>query len=398
MKKIALAILSLGLLVSGCSAGADKDEKVAEKSGKAKEQSVVPKYAISDEYYKTTIPFDGGNARGLVVQGLNSRLDIDEFETGLMRIAKESFNTKDNFLKGGSALDTQVIQMLVKRKRTDAEQKELEDKLKKDAVKFPNIGLNPALGTGSESLEVKNKKNPIYISNILEHDYYVKKGDNSEERVGMVVGLAMNSVQYFNEEHGYPREAAIPDEKMLAEGKKMAQEILKVIHQKQPDTKNIPITFAIYRQAPKSSLVPGNFVSYANVEKGSETVEDWKQINEKYYLFPSEQAKTDNKREDLARVSNFKAKLSDYFQGDYTAVIGTGMYSDDELREMKLDIPVQFNGKAEIIGFTQYVAGLVMEYFPNYMKVQVTIKSVERPEAIIIREAKQDEPLVKILD
>ncbi|MCQ6336145.1 MULTISPECIES: CamS family sex pheromone protein [Bacillus cereus group] len=398
MKKIALAILSLGLLVSGCSAGADKDEKVAEKSGKAKEQSVVPKYAISDEYYKTTIPFDGGNARGLVVQGLNSRLDIDEFETGLMRIAKESFNTKDNFLKGGSALDTQVIQMLVKRKRTDAEQKELEDKLKKDAVKFPNIGLNPALGTGSESLEVKNKKNPIYISNILEHDYYVKKGDNGEERVGMVVGLAMNSVQYFNEEHGYPREAAIPDEKMLAEGKKMAQEILKVIHQKQSDTKNIPITFAIYRQTPKSSLVPGNFVSYANVEKGSETVEDWKQINEKYYLFPSEQAKTDNKREDLARVSNFKAKLSDYFQGDYTAVIGTGMYRDDELREMKLDIPVQFNGKAEIIGFTQYVAGLVMEYFPNYMKVQVTIKSVERPEAIIIREAKQDEPLVKILD
>lgn len=392
MKKIALAVLSLGLLVSGCSAGADKDEKVAEKSGKAKEQSVVPKYAISDEYYKTTIPFDGGNARGLVVQGLNSRLDIDEFETGLMRIAKESFSTKDNFLKGGKALDTQTIQMLVKRKRTDAEQKELEDKLKKDAVKFPNIGLNPALGTGSESLEVKNKKNPIYISNILEHDYYVKKGDNGEERVGMVVGLAMNSVQYFNEEHGYPREAAIPDEKMLAEGKKMAQEILKVIHQKEPETKNIPITFAIYRQAPKSSLVPGNFVSYANAEKGSETVEDWKQINEKYYLFPSEQAKTDNKREDLARVSNFKAKLSDYFQGDYTAVIGTGMYRDDELREMKLDIPVQFNGKAEIVGFTQYVAGLVMEYFPNYMKVQVTIKSVERPEAIIIREAKQDEP------
>ncbi|PGA96450.1 CamS family sex pheromone protein [Bacillus toyonensis] len=398
MKKIALAVLSLGLLVSGCSAGADKDEKVAEKSGKAKEQAVVPKYAISDEYYKTTVPFDAGSARGLVVQGLNNRLDIDEFETGLMRIAKESFNTKDYFFKGGSTLDDQTVKMLVKRKRTDAEQKELESKLKKDAVEFPNIGLNPALDEGSESLEVKNKKNPIYISNILEHNYYVKKGDKDVELGGIVVGLAMNSVQYFNEEHGYPREAKIEDEKMLAEGKKMAQEILKVMHQKKPDTKNVPITFAIYRQSPKSALVPGNFVSYANVEKGSETVEDWKQINEKYYLFPSEQAKTDNKREDFARVSNFKAKLSDYFQGDYSAVIGTGMYRDEELKEMKLDIPVQFNGKAEIIGFTQYVAGLVMEYFPNYMRVQVTIKSVERPEAIIIREAKQDEPLVKILD
>ncbi|MDD8002714.1 CamS family sex pheromone protein [Bacillus cereus] len=400
MKKIALAVLSLGLLVSGCSAGADKDEKVVEKSGKAKEQVIVPNYSISDEYYKTTIPFEGGNARGLVVQGVSNRLDIDEFETGLMRIAKESFSTKEHFFKGGDVLDAQTIQMLVKRKRTDAEQKELEDKLKKDAVKFPNIGLNPALGEGSGSLEEKNKKNPIYISNILEHDYYVKKDEKDEkgELQGIVVGLAMNSVHYYEEEHGYPREAKIEQEKMLAEGKKMAQEILKVMHEKKSEAKNVPITFAIYRQAPKSSLVPGNFVSYANVEKGSETVEDWKQINEKYYLFPSEQAKTDNKREDLARVSNFKAKLSDYFQGDYTAVIGTGMYRDDELREIKLDIPVQFNGKAEIIGFTQYVAGLVMEYFPNYMKVQVTIKSVERPEAIIIREAKQDEPYVKILD
>jgi len=398
MKKIALAVLSLSLLVSGCSMGSNKDEKAVEKSGKAKEQAVIPKYSISDEYYKTTVQFDPGKARGLVVQGLNSRLDVDEFETGLMRIAKESFSTKDYFFKGGKFLEAQDIQMLVKRKRTDAEQKELEDKLKKDAVKFPNIGLNPALSEGSESLEVKNKKHPMYISNILEHDYYVQKGGNDNEPDGIVVGLAMNSVQYYEEEHGYPREAAIPDVKMLAEGKRMAQEILKFMHQKDAATKNVPITFAIYRQSPKSSLVPGNFVSYAKVEKGSETVEDWKPINEKYYLFPSEQAKSDNKREDLARVSNFKAKLSEYFQGDYTAVIGTGMYRDDELREMKLDIPVQFNGKAEVIGFTQYVAGLVMEYFPNYMKVQVTIKSVERPEAIIIREAKQDEPFVKILD
>lgn len=158
MKKIALAVLSLSLLVSGCSIGSNKDEKTVEKSGKAKEQAVIPKYSISDEYYKTTVPFNAGSARGLVVQGLNSRLDVDEFETGLMRIAKESFSTKDYFFKGGDVLDTQSVQMLVKRKRTDAEQKELEDKLKKDAVKFPNVGLNPALSEGSESLEVKNKK------------------------------------------------------------------------------------------------------------------------------------------------------------------------------------------------------------------------------------------------
>ncbi len=76
-----------------------KMKKWLRNRGKAKEQAIVPNYSISDEYYKTTIPFEGGNARGLVVQGVSNRLDIDEFETGLMRIAKESFSTKDNVLK-----------------------------------------------------------------------------------------------------------------------------------------------------------------------------------------------------------------------------------------------------------------------------------------------------------
>ncbi len=47
----------------------------------------------------------------------------------------------------------------------------------------------------------------------------MNKGEKNE-RSGIVVGLAMNSVHYYEEEHGYPREAAISNEKMLAEGKK----------------------------------------------------------------------------------------------------------------------------------------------------------------------------------
>ncbi|WP_426980408.1 CamS family sex pheromone protein [Bacillus pseudomycoides] len=397
MKKIALAVLSLGLLLSGCSTGIKKEEKVVEKSGKSKEQAIVPKYSISDEYYKTVFPFDPASARGLVVQGLNSRLDIDEFETGLMRIAKESFSTKNYLFQGGKYLDKETVQMLVKRKRTDAEQKELEEKLKKDAVKFPNIGLNPALQEGSESLEVRNKKTPMYLSNILEHDYYVPKDDKEVELGGVVIGLAMNSIHYYTEEHGYPREVEISEKEMLEKAKPMAQEILTLLQKKDPKLKSVPITFAIYRQGPKSTLVPGRFVSYTQVDKGSEKIGDWKEINEKYYLFPSKEV-DEAHRDDAAIVKNFTAKLSEYFKNDYTAVIGTGFYKDDQLKEMKLEIPVQFNGKAEVIGFTQFVAGQVMQYFPNYVKVQVTIKSVERPEAIIIREEKQDEPFVKILD
>lgn len=391
MKKVILAALSLGLLLSGCSIGPKKEEKIVEK-GNSKEKSIISKYSISDEYYKTAVPFVKGSARGLVVQGLNSRLDVDEFETGLMRIAKESYSTKDYIFQGGKYLDKETIQALIGRKRTPEQQSNYEKTMKK---KLPN-GLNPALPPGeSESLQARNEKSPIYLAQILEQDYLKIKGDNQAELGGVVIGLAMNSVHYFNEEHGYPREQKIDDAKLLEEGKKMAQEILPLLRKKD-ELKNVPITFAIYRQEAKSSLVSGSFLSYAPVDKGDDKVNDWKSLDEKYYLFPSNESERDY-RDDATSVKNFNANLAKYFTGDYTAVVGRGFYKDGQLKEMKLEIPVQFSGKAEVIGFTQYVAGAVMD-FPNYIKVQVTIKSVERPEAIIIRDVKQDKPFVQVLD
>ena len=394
MKKVILTVLSLGLLLSGCSTSLKKEDKVVDKTGNSKNQAVVPKYAISDDFYKTAVTSsDAGSARGLVAQGLNTRLDVDEFETGLMRIAKESFSTKDYVLQSGKYLDKDTVQALLGRKRTPEAQADLEKVAKK---KLPN-GLNPALPAGeSETLTARNEKSPLYLASILEQDYLKVKDNNQAELGGVVIGLAMNSVNYYAEEHGYPREQKIDDKKLLEEGQKMAQDILPILQQKD-ELKNVPITFAIYRQEAKSSLVPGSYLSYATVDKGSNKVDNWKAIDEKYYLFPSNAADTDY-RDDATIVKNFNKKLSDHFQGEYTAVVGRGFYKDGQLKEMKLEIPVQFSGKAEVIGFTQYVAGAIMEYFPNYVKVQVTIKSVERSEAIIIRDVKQDNPFVQILD
>lgn len=392
MKKLTLLIASLWLLLSGCSPGFQKDEKIVKDTSDSKESAVVPKYSISDEYYKTLIPFQKGAARGLVVQGLNSRLDMDEFETGLMRIAQKTFSTKDYLFQEGQYLDKRTAQLLVERKRTDAQQAELEKKLNK---KVPNIGLNPVLEENAAgTAEEKNAKSPIYISNILEHNYLVKKSDNKVELGGVVIGLAMNSVHYFNTEQGYPREQQISVEESLAQGKKMAQTVLELLRKKD-ELKNVPIIIAIYRQEAKSSLVPGNLLAYTKVDKGDETADDWESVDEKYYLFPSDEA-SKNYREDAMKVSNFRSDLSEYFPDDFTAVVGRGFYKDGQLQELKISIPVQFNGKAEIIGFTQYVTGLVMEHFPNYIKVEVNIYSVNNPEAVITRDVDQEEPVVHI--
>jgi protein involved in sex pheromone biosynthesis len=395
MKKVMLVCMSLGLLLGGCGPNFQKEDKIVQQNTKSKDSAIIPKYSISDDYYKSIIPFKAGKARGLVVQGLNSRLDIDEYETGLMRIAKESFSTKDYLFQEGQYLDKETVQQLIARKRTDAEQAEAEKKA--GGKQVPNIGLNPPFDkTAPGTLEEKNAKSPIYLSNILEHDYLIKKDDNKVELGGVVIGLAMNSVHYFNQEQGYPREYEIPKEEILAQGKAMAQTILERLR-KEKDLKDVPIIFAIYRQAAKSSLVPGNFLTYAKAGSGSTSLGDWTALDEEYYLFPSKKA-TENYREDATKVLNFKSDISEYFENDYVGVVGRGFYKDGQLRELKLDIPIKFNGKAEVIGFTQYVTGLIMEHFPSYIKVEAYINSVNKQEAVILRDVDQEKPFVHIFE
>jgi protein involved in sex pheromone biosynthesis len=70
--------------------------------------------------------------------------------------------------------------------------------------------------------------------------------------------------------------------------------------------------------------------------------------------------------------------------------------SNDQLQKLTINITIPFYGKMEVIGFTQYVTGLVMEKFPDYITVNVYISSTGQPESLIVRQAKVNEPFVHI--
>ena len=67
-------------------------------------------------------------------------------------------------------------------------------------------------------------------------------------------------------------------------------------------------------------------------------------------------------------------------------MIGRAFYAGDHLQKLSIDIPIQFYGKTEGIGFTQFVTGKVMEHFPDYISVEVNISSVSGTEALIVKE------------
>ncbi|MCM3666587.1 CamS family sex pheromone protein [Mesobacillus subterraneus] len=389
MRKLSMVALSLVLLLTACAPNFQKQEEVVQKKDDdTKEKAIIPKYKISDEYYRTIMPFEPGEARGMVVNNLNTRYDITEFETGLMRIAQNSYSTDKYVFKEGQYLDSRTVGLWLNRKFTEDQLK--EEKLKKD----DNIGLNP-LDSGKGDVHDRNKKNPIYLAHILEHNYLVQSGEKGTYQLGGVaIGLALNSVHYYQEQaYGAVYEKNIPRSVLEAEGKKIAQEVVSRLRGIK-ELKDVPITIGLFEQESRSSVVPGSFFSYAEVSQGSSNIGSWKDVKEDYILFPSEKAEKEH-RDDLTFFQNFKQDVEEYFP-NFNGVVGKGFYLDGQLQEININIPIQFYGKAEAIGFTQYATGLVMEHFPNYVSVQVSISSVMGQEALIVKKPDQDEPFVHI--
>lgn len=281
-----LSLILVATLLSGCMPTLEKNDEVVQEDDEQQETSIIPNYQIDESYYRSIIPFEPSQTRGMVVSNLRSSYDIKEFETGLMRVAKEHFSTDKYVFQEGQKLDKETISSWLKRKSSPND----------------SVGLNP-YNDEKGSIEEQNEKNPIYLAHILEHNYLVKN-DKTVKLGGIVIGLALNSVHYYQKEQwGATYETKISHEKLAAEGKKMGEEILKRLRAME-GVGDVPITIALFEQQAKNAVIPGNFFAYAHSSKGN-SLGDWKSIDEKYYLFPSSKAKQDH-REDEAKFLRFK--------------------------------------------------------------------------------------------
>ncbi|MFY4776976.1 CamS family sex pheromone protein [Metabacillus sp. RGM 3146] len=366
------------LMLSACTPNfGNQDEVVKNTETDSKQKAFIPKYNISDSYYKTILPFTPSKARGLTASRLNTRYDVSEFETGLMRIAQESFPADKYVYQEGQKIDKNVISGWL---GSELSGKELAN-AQKDK-KFVN-GLNPPQSTGTD------KKNPAYLASVMEQDYLAKKDQDTVELGGVVIGLALNSIDYSRDAQFNTHQTLLDDKTVRAEGEKIADKVLQQVRQTN-GLENVPIVIGLYKQAPKSSIVPGNFIAKAEARPGSSNLGNWNSIDDRYYFFPSAEA-TSKYRDDAQNFSRFKDDVATFFP-NYTGVVGKAFYKGGEMKSLKIDIPMQFYGKAEVIAFTQFITGKVVDYFPNYIDLEVNISSTDGPEALIVRNAGQDKP------
>ncbi|HHY73725.1 MAG TPA: CamS family sex pheromone protein [Bacillus bacterium] len=376
MKKSVLLMLVFLLVLTACTPKFGKDEEIVQETKEATEQAIIPKYKISDEYYRTILPFKQGKARGLANYTVYNRLDIDEMEIGLMRIAQEHFDPNNFYFQEGQYVTAKMAESWVGRQS------------EKNAE-----GMNPPLNEKTATAE-EFRKNPKYLSHIMEQNYLKKNNENKVELAGVVIGLALKSVYNFNEPtNGYPRDEPIDAAEIEKQGKALAVQVLQKL-QSIKELEGVPIVIALFQEKPRDAVVPGNFFTKTYIGGNSNSISKWEKINEKHVLFPSQEGK-DSYYDDYMRMMNFKSDIEQYFP-NYVGVVGRGYYVNDQLQEMTIDIPIQFYGKAEIIGFTEYITGLMLDHFPPYISVQVYITSIGGQEALISRNGGEEKPFVHI--
>lgn len=387
MKRILVACSLFLLFLSGCLPGAPEPEQEVIDDGKQDEEVTISRdIETTDRYYRSVLPFHASDARGFILDGVDNRLDIDEFETGLIRLSQSEFDPDDFFIRDGQTLQKQDIQGWINRKTKDNEN-----------------GLNPALGV-SESASVKeklaaNEKNPRYLSFVLEQNYMVEKGDNVELG-GITIGVSLNSIYYYSvtdddgKIHSGEVDLRSNESKIIEEGKRMAGQIITDLRTKE-EAQDVPIMVALYIEETRDSLIPGRFISKTSVGKGKNKIGSWEDLDERYYLFPSAEVTKDH-RSDAEQFNNFKGKVESFFP-NFTGVIGKGFYKDGELRKMTVEIPIQFHGKSELIAFAQHITDLVASQFlADDVPLEVNITSMDREEAVIVKSPGQEEPFVHI--
>lgn len=377
-------------LLSACAPSFTPETELTQESDtdQAVETTIIPNVQINDSFYRTLIPYKESASRGLVVSNIYTKYDMKEVETGLMRISQNYFDTENYYFQEGQYLDETTLKYWLARPN------QTEDK-------GPEYqGLNPSSideATGEEmDPTVRATDAPVYLAHIIEQNYLTKTDDNKVKLAGVSIGLALNSIYYYQkEQYGEFFEQKIPEAELEAEGKKIAQEVVNRLRAR-PELADIPIMIALFKQEERNSIVPGTYTDYNFADKGKTALGDWTAIDEKYVTFPM------NSPDDIYRdlnddFLNFKQDVDKYFS-NFTSVFATGFYQNKKVQKLDIEIPIQFYGTAEITGFTQYLTGLMLNHLPLDLYITVSITSVNGPEVLIVKEPNDDEPFIHIYE
>ncbi|EGS40563.1 CamS family sex pheromone protein [Staphylococcus capitis] len=399
MKRTIILLISTIFLLAACNNNqkdnqSDKDESGSKNSQNTNQvKQIATDKNVQGDNYRTILPFKESQARGLLQDNMANSYNGEDFESGLLTLSKEVFPTNKYLYQDGQYLDKKTINAYLNPKYTKKEIDKMSENEKKSKKANENLGLNPS-HNGETDEEKIAKQSPAYLSNILEQDFYGNNDSKAKNIKGMTIGLAMNSVYYYQKEKdGETYSKKLDDKEIEKQGKQMASEMLSRLRENS-DLKDIPIHFAIYKQSGQDSITPGEFIAGATADDGKTKINEWDAIKEKSALLPSSTAEDYNETLNN-NFKQFNDNLQSYFS-NFTQAVGKVKFINKKPRQLTVDLPIDYYGQAETIGITQYVTEQAEKYFDNIDEYEIRIKDGNTPRALISKSKDDKEPQVHI--
>lgn len=381
-----LFLLALTLfVVTACQTpwSGNKEQQIVKSPQKGDNEKVTVIPQEDSKEYRNIHSDKPSPTRGYIQYGVDNRVDIDEMETGLMRLSKGTYNPDTYYFQDGRYLTPKDIDGMLARKGD---------------ANYPN-GLNPPLGKKGD-LGERASENPKILSYVLEQDYLKKDSKNTYKLGGISLAISVNSVyseNLFNKDDGktYTADVTIDQSEAMAKGKEYAKQVVQRVR-KVKGLENVPIFIALYIESQPGSFIPGHFYAKANVGSGQYQIDKWASVNEQYVLFPSTNA-AKKFMGDSNKFDKFKTEVEKYFPNSI-GVIGKGFYQNGEINNLMITINIRFYDKSEVITFTNYVNAMLKTKFAFSQDLPVTIyiNSNDQPEAIIVKKSDMDEPFVYV--
>lgn len=393
MKRTIILLISVLFILAACSNGNQDDRKDKSADHPNSANQIATDKDVQGDNYRTLLPFKESKARGILQDNMTNGYNGEDFERELLNLSKDVFSTDKYLYQDGQYLSKSTINAYLEPKFTKDEIDKMSESEQKDKNANENLGLNPSHHGETDKAKIA-KKSPAYLSNILEQDFYGNRDKKGSNIKGMTIGLAMNSVYYYQKEKdGETYSENLDDKEIEKQGKSMASEILSRLRANE-DLKDIPIHFAIYKQSGQDSISPGSFIAQTTADDGQTTINHWKSINEKTVLLPSDDA--DKLNETLNNnFKQFNNNLQSYFT-NFTQAAGKVKFVDKKPRQLTVDLPIDYYGQAETIAITQYVTEQANKYFDNIDSYEIRIKDGNTSRALISKSKDDKEPQVHI--
>lgn len=334
--------------------------------------NVVTRNQLGAEFYRPALDENGryqiSNNRGITLS-LNSGINISLFEKDLMRLSQEDFPTDNHFIQEGQNLPENSVKSWLARESEDNPE-----------------GLNPPdSGEGNDRV-------PRYLNSILEFDFFTES-DNGLQLAGMSIGLALNTVDYYQAEQFGPTLAQeIPSEEVLNQGQSMANELLAQIRQIE-GLENIPIMIGLYEQSAQDDLAGGVYIAQGSSANGSTTIDNWNMLNEERMIFPLEGS---DSAEGNA-FANFQSEVESFFP-NISGITGRAHYIDNSLTTLSINIMTQFYGEGEMVAYTQYLKQSATTYLPGDLDIEIIVESPGNVEAFLKKDRTDSEYFSYVFD